>query len=84
MLIKLSNDFHNTTATLRVQVGKSVSYRALQSVSYRALQRARAKLCSADCYCGKIRGKQEWEDKYYIEWRMDADGNIVPIFGEIR
>jgi hypothetical protein len=76
MLIKLSNDFHNTTATLRVQVGKSVSYRALQ--------RARAKLCSADCYCGKIRGKQEWEDKYYIEWRMDADGNIVPIFGEIR
>jgi hypothetical protein len=59
MLIKLTNNFHDTTVTLRVDESTML-------LSGRQVRRSRSVLCGAsDCYCSGCLGDRGAQDTWY-------------------
>ena len=57
--ISLTNDFHNTSATLHPQMVTSGRFTGYYRISRRSTLRLRSKLCgSTDCSCGGIFGER--------------------------
>lgn len=64
--IIFTGNFHNTTATVRVQTDSAGEYLTLGQILS-----AERKLCGMkDCHCGSFRTSEEPREDFYFDWQL--------------
>lgn len=74
--ITVTNDFHNTSATMRVRVAPIAHHVIITQAQW---ERAMRKLCNIkECCCGQLRGAQETplEGREYAEYTLVVDQEV--------